>query len=134
MKTVLVMVLALTVAVVCGCNNSYKGGSMSSDEGFKIGGPAFITEVKQGDRQTVTITVRRDKYFKQEVTLLATATSGITVEPSKVVVKANESPDVPFQIKAPKDAALSEYLVHIVATPETGSAASRDFTVKVIAP
>ena len=134
MKTVLMFVLALTVAAVSGCNSSYKGGSMSSDEGFRIAGPAFTTEVKQGDRQTVTVSVKRDKYFKQEVTLLATASSGITLEPSKVVVKASESPDVQFQIKAPKDAALSEYLVHVVATPETGSSTSKDFTVKVVMP
>ena len=133
MKTVFVMVMALAVAVVSGCT-SPRGGGMSSDEGFKIGGPAFITEVKQGDRQTVTVTVNRDKYFKQEVTLLATATSGITVEPSKVVVKANESPDVPFQIKAPKDAALGEYKIIVRATPESGTETSTDITVKVVAP
>ena len=133
MKTAFVVVMALAVAVAAGCA-SPRGGSLSSDEGFKIAGPTFTTDVKQGDRQTVTISLKRDKYFKQDVTLRATATSGITVEPGKVAVKASESPDVQLQIKAPKDAALGEYVIHVVATPETGSPTSQDFTVKVVAP
>jgi len=133
MKTVLSIVMALTVAAVSGCA-SPRGGSMSSDEGFRITAPTFTTDVKQGDRQTVTVSLVRDKYFKQEVTLRATATSGISVDPSKVVVEANELPDVQFQIKADKDAALGEYLVRVVATPETGNATALDFKVKVVAP
>jgi uncharacterized membrane protein len=133
MKAALMIVMALTVAAVSGCA-SPRGGSMSSDEGFKIAASTFTKDVKQGDRQTVTVSLKRDKYFKQDVTLEVTATSGISVEPSKVVVKASESPDVQFQVKAPKDAALGEYLVHVVATPKTGNPTSKDFTVKVVGP
>ncbi|HUU92653.1 MAG TPA: hypothetical protein VM238_15750 [Phycisphaerae bacterium] len=134
MKTALMIAMALTVAALSGCASS-RGGSLSSDEGFKIaGGPIFATKVKQGDRQTVTVSLERDKYFKQDVTLEATVTSGIRVEPSKVVVKASDSPDVQFQITAPQDAALGEYLLHIAATPETGAPTSKDFTVKVVGP
>jgi uncharacterized membrane protein len=133
MKMPLAIVMALTMVAVVGCA-SPRGGSMSSDEGFRIAAPSFNTDVKQGDRQTVTVSLKRDKYFKQDVTLQVTATSGITVEPSKVVIKASESPDVQFQIKAPKDAALGEYLVHVVGTPETGNPTSKDFTVKVVGP
>jgi uncharacterized membrane protein len=107
---------------------------MSSDEGFKIAGPIMTTDVKQGDRQTVTVSLKRDKFFKQDVTLRATATSGISVEPSKVLVRASESPDVQFQIKAPRDAALGEYMVHVVATPENGASTAQDYMVKVVAP
>jgi uncharacterized membrane protein len=135
MKTAMAITIVATLAwvAVVGCA-SPRGGSMSSDEGFKIAAPTFTKDVKQGDRQTVTVSLKRDKYFKQDVTLEVTATSGITVEPSKVVVKASESPDVQFQIKAPKDAALGEYLVHVVATPKTGNPTSKDFTVKVVGP
>jgi uncharacterized membrane protein len=107
---------------------------MSSDEGFKIAVPTFTTEVKQGDTQTVTVSVMRDKYFKQDVTLRAAVTSGISVTPTRVVVEASASPDVQFQIKASKDAALGEYQVNIVATPKTGNPTSKDFMVKVVAP
>jgi uncharacterized membrane protein len=127
------IVMVLTVALVFGCT-SPRGGGMSSDEGFKIATPTFTTDVKQGDRQTVTVSLKRDKYFKQDVTLHATATNGIIVEPTKIVIKASESPDVQFQIKAPKDAALGEYKIVVKATPETGNPTTTDFTVKVVLP
>ena len=133
MKTAFTVAMCLAMAAVFGCN-SRQGGGMSKDEGFKISGPTFTTEVKQGDRQTVTVSLKRDNFFKQGVTLRATATSGISVEPSKVLVKANESPDVSFQIKAPRDAALGEYMVHVIATPENGAPTAQDYMVKVVAP
>lgn len=133
MKTAFTVAMCLAMAAVFGCN-SPQGGGMSKDEGFKISGPMLTTEVKQGDRQTVTVSLKRDNFFKQDVTLRATATSGIKVEPASILVKANESPDVTFQIKAPKDAALGEYLVHVIATPEKGAPTAQDYMVKVIAP
>jgi uncharacterized membrane protein len=133
MKTVFVMVMALAVAVVSGCT-SPRGGGMSSDEGFKVAAPTLTTEIKQGDRQTVTVSLKRDKYFKQDVTLRSTASKGLSVDPLKVVVKAGDSPDVQFQIKAPKDAALGEYKIIVRATPESGTETSTDITVKVVAP
>ena len=133
MKTGLMIVMALAVAAIVGCS-SHQGGSISPGRGFRIAGPAFATDVKQGDRQTVTISLKREKYFKQDVTLQAMASSGIGVEPSKVEVKAGDSPDVLFQIKTARDAALGEYQVHLVATPENGKATSKDLIVRVVAP
>lgn len=133
MKTAILFMMVLAAIAVSGCN-SPRGGSLSSDEGFTISAPAFNTDIKQGDRQTVTVTLNRDKYFKQDVTLRSTSTSGISVEPSTLLVRASESPDVQFQVKAPADAALGEYLVHVVATPETGAPTSKNFTVKVVGP
>ncbi|MFO8012542.1 MAG: hypothetical protein R6X20_04460 [Phycisphaerae bacterium] len=133
-RTIVMVATTLALSVIVGCA-SPRGGSLSSDEGFKIaGGPLFATSVKQGDRETMTVSLERDKYFKEDVTLEATATSGLRVEPSKVVVKASESPEVQFQVTASEDAALGEYLLHIVATPETGAPTSKDFTVKVVGP
>jgi hypothetical protein len=133
MKIALVVMVALTLATVFGCA-SPKGGSVSSDEGFKIMGPTFATDVKQGDTQTVTVSLKRDKFFKQDVTLRATVTEGISVKPSKLIVKASDAPEAQFQIKAAKDAALGEYMVHVVATPATGNPTSQDFTVMVVVP
>lgn len=133
MKTALMVVMALTVAAVSGCG-SPKGGGMSSDEGFSLSTPFFTKDIKQGDRETVTITVKRDKYFKEDVRLQAAASPGITVAPSNIMVRASDSPDVQFQITAPRDAALGEYLVHVRATPETGQPTATDIKVKVVEP
>lgn len=126
------MVLA-ALAFFWGCD-SPRGGGMSSDEGFKLSGPMFATDVKQGDRQTVTVSLKRDKYFKQDVTLEITATRGIAVEPSRVVITGDESPDVQLQITAAQDANLGEYVVHVVGIPQTGASTSLDFVVKVVGP
>lgn len=80
------------------------------------------------------VTLKRDKYFKQDVKLEAEAAQGIKVEPRRVEVKASEPPDVRFQVSAPRDAALGKYLVHLVGKPESGSPTSIDFVVKVVQP
>ena len=107
---------------------------MSKDEGFKISVPTFTTDVKQGDRQTISVTVRREKFFKQNVRLQISASSGISVTPTDVLIKASDTPEVQLQIASPKDAALGEYRVRVKGTPETGQPASIEIKVKVVAP
>jgi uncharacterized membrane protein len=134
MKTALVIAMTLLLASLVGCATSPRGGSMVKDEGFKIAVPTFSTEVKQGEIQMVTVSLRRDPLFKQDVKLEVNASKGIGVEPTGVTIKASEKPDVQLQIAAPKDAALGEYPVVVTGTPETGAPTAVGFTVKVIAP
>ena len=127
----IVMALALTVVVGC---LSPRGGGMSKSEGFKISVPMFATDIKQGDRQTITVSLHRDEYFREDVRLEIKASEGISVHPTNVLVKASDTPDVPLQIAAPKDAALGEYRVFVKGTPETGQPTSIEIKVKVVAP
>jgi uncharacterized membrane protein len=113
---------------------SPKGGGMSKDEGFKIQVPMFATDIKQGDRQTINVTVRRGESFKQDVRLEIKASQGISVAPTSVLVKASDTPEVPIQIVVPKSAALSEYRVYVKGTPQTGQPTSIEIKVKVVAP
>jgi uncharacterized membrane protein len=133
MKTAMAIVMTLALTVVFGCM-SPQGGGMSEDEGFKIAVPTFTTDIKQGDRQTISATLHRGKFFKQDVRLQISASSGIKVTPADVLVKASDTPEVQLQIAAPKDAALGEYRVNIRGTPETGQPASIEIKVKVVAP
>ena len=107
---------------------------MSADKGFKIAVPALTTDIKQGDRQTVTVSLQRDKFFKQDVRLQIKASSGINVKPTKVLVKSGDTPDVQLQITASRDAAIGEYRVYVKGTPKTGEPTSMEFKVKVVAP
>jgi hypothetical protein len=134
MKTAFTITMTLALAIIFGCTTSPRGGSVVEDEGFRIAVPTFNTEVKQGGIQTVTVSLRRDALFKQDVTLLIKGAKGIGVEPTSVTVKASAKPDVQLQIAAPKDAALGEYPVVVKGTPETGAPTSVGFTVKVISP
>ena len=115
--------------------DSPKGGSVAKGEGFKIDVPTFDVRVKQGETQNITIKIQRGESFKQDVKLkIETAKGGISVAPTKVDVKASDSPDVQLTISAPKDAAIGEYTISVTGTPETGEPTSVEFSVKIIAP
>jgi uncharacterized membrane protein len=107
---------------------------MSGGEGFKIGTPTFETKIKQGETESVTISLNRGKYFKRDVTLAITASKGISVEPTRAVVRGNETSDVHLRITAAKNADLGEYKIYVKGTPDTGEAASTELTVKVVSP
>lgn len=132
------MVVLSAMLMVSGCytvqSKSSKGGSVREGEGFKISVPTFDVDMKQGDVQSVTISIERGEYFKQEVKLEIFAVKGISVEPTSVTVKASDMPDVQLRITVPKDAALGAYLVSVKGTPKTGEPAVTDFNVKVVAP
>ena len=91
-------------------------------------------KVKQGETQTIDIKLQRGESFKQDVTLQIEAAKGISIEPTKVLVKASDKPEVALTITVPKEAALGEYKVTVVGTPTTGEPTSVEFNVKVIAP
>jgi uncharacterized membrane protein len=107
---------------------------MSGGEGFKISTPTFDTKIKQGETKNVTISLDRGEYFKRDVSLEIRPSKGISVEPTKVLVKGSDNPEVQLQIAAASDANLGEYRVHIKGIPETGEPTSTEFTVKVVAP
>jgi uncharacterized membrane protein len=130
------IVLTLVLAVVSGCyeSNSQKGGSVLVGEDFKISVPYFNTKVKQGEVKSVTVSLKRGEYFKQDVKLQIKASTGISVDPTYVLVKASDQPDVQLRISAAKNSALGGYLVSVTGTPTTGEATSTEFNVKVVSP
>jgi uncharacterized membrane protein len=135
MKTAITIVMTLTLAALSGCQSSSpRGGTVAKSEGFKIAVPTFSTEIKQGQTQNVTVALKRGDYFKQEVKLQIQASKGISVEPTDVLVKASESPEVQVRITATQDTALGAYRVTVKGTPQTGAPTSTAFTVKVVAP
>ena len=129
------IVMTLVLATVSGCQSkSARGGGMTKDEGFKISVPALSTSVKQGRTQNVTVSLERGAYFKQDVTLQSETSAGVSVDPTSVIIKAGDRPDVQLKITAAQDAALGKYRVSVTGTPETGESTSAVFIVKVVAP
>ena len=133
MKTAFAIVMALSLMVTLGCQSS-RGGGMSGGEDFRIGTPTFDTKIKQGDTESVTISLNRGKHFKRDVTLEIRASKGISVEPTHAVVRGNEAPDVSLRISAPRDTSLGEYKVFVKGIPESGEPTSTEITVKVVTP
>jgi len=138
MRTViLIVMMTLALAAVSGClfsPSSPRGGGVSRDEGFTIDVPTFETEVRQGEAQSVAISLRRGDYFKRDVRLDIRPSRGISVEPTNVLVRASDMPDVQLRIAAAKDAAIGAYQVYVKASPGTGEAISTQFNVRVVAP
>ena len=107
---------------------------MSGGEGFKISTPTFDTKIKQGETESLTISLNRGEYFKRDVTLEIKASKGISVEPTKALVRGSEKPDVHVRVTAAKDADLGQYKIFVKGTPETGEATSTEITVTVVSP
>ena len=133
MKTVIAIAMTLALTAVFGCE-SPRGGGMSGGEGFKIAVPTFTAEIKQGETQSVTVSLHRGESFKRDVKLEIRPAKGISVEPTHALVRGSDNPDVQLRITAAKDADLGEYRVYVKGTPEKGEPTSVDFNVKVVAP
>ena len=126
--------MVLMVMASFGCRTSSpRGGGVSRDEGFTLVVPAFDTEIRQGQAQSVSILVDRDDYFKRDVQLEFTAPAGININPTRAMVSASDRPYVQLRISANEDAALGAYRVHVKGNPNTGQATATDLIVKVIA-
>jgi uncharacterized membrane protein len=135
MKKVIMIAVTLALVTVSGCySSSEKGGSVLKGEEFKIAVPTFDVDIKQGEVQSVTISLERGASFKQDVKLMFKTTKGISVEPTDVMVKASDKPDVQLRITVPKTAALGVYSISVKGTPKTGEPTSTAFNVRVVTP
>ncbi|MGA2916759.1 MAG: hypothetical protein ABSE89_12105 [Sedimentisphaerales bacterium] len=135
MKKGSMIIVTLALVTIYGCySSSGKGGSVLKGEGFKIAVPTFETDIKQGEVQSVTVSLERGESFKQDVKLMFKTTKGISVEPTDVMVKASDTPDVQLRITVPKTAALGVYSVSVEGTPKTGEPTSTSFDMRVVTP
>lgn len=130
---------SLLAATVCalglaaaGCNQSSPGGhTENKNDSFTIKAPAMATNVKQGDRQTVTLTLDRGKDFKQNVTLAADQPKGLKVELGNKTVNNSDKAEVSLTIEADKEAPLGDQVIKITGKPESGKDTFVDVKVKV---
>jgi hypothetical protein len=87
--------MTLALATVFGCQStSPRGGGMARDEGFQIVVPNSTTEIKQGEVQTVAVSLQRGEFFKRDVKLEIKPSKGISVDPTNALLKASAKPDV----------------------------------------
>ncbi len=135
-KLVTVVAVALVVGAVAlvGCTKSEEGGRAGTDT-FKVVVPLIGTDVKQGEIQTLHVSVERGEAFKQDVKLefKAPKGSGLDVDPGSTTVKAGDKGDVQVKITAAKDAALGDQTILVEGTPDKGDPAKTEFKVTVSA-
>lgn len=123
--------LVAVALMVAGCNNSPTGGHAATDDSFKLKAPAMSTVLKQGDRETVTVTLDRGAAFKQNVKMEAQGTKGLKVSLANTRVNNDDKAEVAVTVEADAAAPLGDHVVKIIGTPDTGAATSVDFKVKV---
>jgi uncharacterized membrane protein len=130
-KTLFVALMA-TVAFV-GCQKSEEGGRTGNDT-FRLSVPALPSTVKQGEIQTVRVSVDRGDGFKQAVKLEVMAPTGLQVDPSSTTVALGDKGDVQLKITAAKDAPLGKQKIMLKGTPDKGEPTETEFTITVSAP
>jgi uncharacterized membrane protein len=131
MKRLITVLLAAFLLTPLACNKSDRGGGADARSGFKISAPVLATSVKQGDRETVKLTLDRGKEFKSDVKLKVSAPKGLKVDLATTEIKASDAAEVSVTITADKDAPLGEHTVTVTGTPEKGASATVDFKVSV---
>jgi uncharacterized membrane protein len=129
-KLLCIGVVALAAAV--GCNVSGTGGDPTNAKGtFRLEGPTVATAIKQGDSQSVKVSiVAKGSDFKQDVKLKAEAPKGVTVD-LPPVLKASDK-EVEMKVTVAADAPTGDEKIHIIGTPaESGNPVPLDITVKI---
>jgi len=107
------------------------GTADRSKDTFTIKVPGETT-LKQGEKKEITITVDREKEFKQDVTLKLTSEKGIIITPSTETVKASDaSAQAKFTVEVTKDAAVAEHVINVTGTPTRGAPTSASFKIDV---
>ena len=133
MKKALVVVVGLiAMAALVGCKKSEEGGR-AGNETFRVVVPAMSATVKQGEVQTVRVSVERGEGFKQGVKLEMKAPTGLQVDPQSTMVNPGDKGDVQLTITAAKDAPLGDKKIMVKGTPDKGEPADTEFKVTVSA-
>jgi uncharacterized membrane protein len=132
MKRLLTAVVAAALGLGgIGCNQSPQGGAVGTSNTFRVTAPTMATTIKQGDKQTITLSVDRNSDFKQSVKLSAEAPKGLKADLSKTTVAAGDPKDVSMQVSVDKDAAVGDHHIKVTATPDTGAATTVDVKITV---
>jgi len=122
---------AVVAAFLTGCNQSPEGGGPGTNDKFTVTAPTLTTNIKQGDKQSIKISVDRGKDFKQGVKFEAKPTDKVKADFAKSNLAASETGDAMMTVTVDKDAPLGEHIIKVTATPDNGAATSVDVKVNV---
>ena len=97
------------------------GWGTGTDNSFKLTGGTIPNAIKQGDTESVKVTLDRGKNFHQTVKLEAKGPDKVHATLDRTTVKDGESPDVNVKIHPADDAPAGDYKVTVTGTPDTGT-------------
>jgi len=91
------------------------------------------TTIKQGNSETVKLTLDRGKDFKEGVKLKIETPDKVKAE-YKETIAASDPPEITVKLDVDKAAAVGEHTIKVTATPDKGKATSGEFKIKVANP
>ncbi len=123
----------IVAATLTGCTKSSEEGGRAGNDTFRIGVPMIATDIKQGELQTVRVTLERGAGFKQAVRLEVKAPPGVEVDPKDAVVQPGDKGDVQLKITVAKDAPIGEHKIQVRGAPDKGEPTETEFKITVSA-
>ena len=125
--------MLIAAAALTGCTKSSEEGGRAGNDTFRISAPALATDIKQGELQTVRLTLERGAGFKQRVMLELIAPAGIEVDPLDATVEPGDKGELQLKIVVAKDAPIGEHLILVRAVPDKGEPTETEFKITVSA-
>ncbi len=105
--------------------------NVTAKETFSVSTPRLSTSLKQGETQTVSIGVSRDKNFTQDVTLtFGDLPEGVTISPESAVLNSDSS-ESDFTLTGTDDASLGNFTIKVMGHPAKGADNSGEFKLAV---
>jgi uncharacterized membrane protein len=123
----------IAVVTLTGCTKSSEAGGRAGNDTFRVAVPALATDIKQGELQTVRVTLERGAGFQQRVKLEWKAPAGIQVEPADATVQPSDKGDVQLKVTVAADAPIGEHKIQVKATPDKGEATETEIKITVSA-
>jgi uncharacterized membrane protein len=146
MKSLCRVLIVAALAMFAGCGDSGTPGGPGAkkdgkdakpgvlgpaEETFTIDVPLLTTRVRQGESDTVDISLNRGRDFDEDVTLsFDNLPKGVTIDPASPKIKASDK-KVTITVKAAPDAALGEFSINVLARPSKGNDAKNKLKITV---
>jgi uncharacterized membrane protein len=122
----------IAMAALLGCRKS-EGSDAGGNGRVRVVVPEEATNVKQGDNQTITVSIDRGSALKEtiQIDVQYPPSRGITVVPSTKVVLPSENGEVQLKITATAEAPVGISTILVTVTPEKGEAVQAELKVNV---
>jgi hypothetical protein len=105
--------------------------TIAAKDSFTLSVPRLSTSLKQGETKTVSIGIKRDKSFDQDVALkFGDMPTGVTLEPHAPVIKRGDA-EAQVTLTGANDASLGNFAIKVTGHPAKGADASNEFKLTV---
>ena len=105
--------------------------TIAAKDTFTLSTPILSTSLKQGATQTVSIGIKRDKSFDQDVALtFGDMPTGVTFKPDAPVIKQGDK-DAQVTLTGADDASLGNFVIKVTGHPAKGADASNELSLTV---